>query len=110
MSLASRLHLLKVTHHGSSGGTSSKLVNSLQPAIAIASTDEHHSHKLEDDVRKRLGKAKIFTTYDGGRPTGQHEKDIIVQTDGRVREHGGVRGILFEIETRKPKLRRVEED
>ena len=77
---------------------------------SFTSTDEHHSHKLEDDVRKRLGDAEIFTTYDGGRPRGKHEMDVIVQTDGRVREHRGVRGVLFEIETRKPKLKRVEED
>ncbi len=102
--LVNRVHVLKVTHHGSSSGTSPNLVQTLLPAIAFASTDEHHTHRLEDDVRARLKPAAIYTTHDPSRPVHQ-EKDIVIRTDGRQRTHAGARGVMFEVWRRKPALR-----
>ncbi len=102
---APRIHLLKVTHHGSSHGTSQQLVDALDPAIAIASTADDEGHQLEEDVRRRLDRCAIYATFDSARPV-HKEKDIIVRTDGRVRNMGGTLGILFEVWRRKPALSR----
>ncbi len=99
--LSPRAHLLKVTHHGSSGGTSEKLVSDLRPGISIVSTTDHDSHWLEDDVEKTLSTSKIYATYD------RHDqlfRDIIVRTDGEVWRAGDNEGVLFEVETRAPVL------
>ena len=97
----SRVQLLKVTHHGSSSGTSPQLVASLRPAISIASTDVAPTHRLEPDVRTRLVTTAIYATYDGNRS--QHpRKDIIVRTDGYIWEENGVAGALFEVRMRDP--------
>ena len=96
-------HLLKVTHHGSSGGTSEQVVSSLRPKISIASTDSDPGHRLETDVRARLSESAIYATYDTRRR--RHPgKDIIVRTDGRVRQEDGFAGILFEVWRREPAL------
>ncbi|MBI4585571.1 MAG: MBL fold metallo-hydrolase [Planctomycetes bacterium] len=100
--LTQRAHLLKVTHHGSSDGTSPQLVASLRPAISIASTDLDPSHRLEADVRASLSSTEIYATYEPG--LSHPKRDIIVRTDGRVRTRDGVKGILFEVATRKPAL------
>lgn len=101
--ISRRTHMLKVTHHGSSSGTSAQFVASLRPAISIASTDEDPSHRLEDDVRDRLSTTAIYATYDPNRP--QHpEKDIVVRTDGWIWEENGFEGVLFEVSTREPVL------
>ena len=102
--LVSRVHVLKVTHHGSSSGTSPDLVQTFRPAIAFASTDPHHTHRLEDDVRLRLGDAAIYTTHDPSRPV-HEEKDIVIRTDGRQRSIEGTQGIMFEVWRRQPALR-----
>ena len=104
--LTSRVHLLKVTHHGSKDGTSPKLVASLRPAIAIASTDAAGTHSLEKKVRDRLEQQQttIYTTYDRTRPSQQKRKDIIVRTDGTTRKKGTFKGVLFEVQTRAPVL------
>lgn len=60
--LTNRVHLLKVTHHGSSSGTSPRLIAALNPAIAIASTDSDPGHRLEPDVEARLANAAIYMT------------------------------------------------
>jgi beta-lactamase superfamily II metal-dependent hydrolase len=103
--LVKTVHVLKVTHHGSSDGTSPNLVQAFPPAIAFASTAEHDTHQLEDDVRKRLGDAAIYTTYDGAARKVQTEQDIIIRTDGQQRTVEGVQGIMFEVWRRKPALR-----
>lgn len=98
-----RAHLLKVTHHGSSDGTSEQLVTSLRPAISIASTDADPGHRLEPDVRTRLSASAIYATYDPRRPR-HPAKDIIIRTDGRIRLVDRVQGVLFEIWRRQPAL------
>lgn len=102
--LVNRVHVLKVTHHGSSSGTSLNLVETLRPAIAFASTAEHHTHRLEKDVRARLQDAAIYTTYDKSRPK-HKEKDIIIRTDGTERTIDGAQGVMFEVWRRQPALR-----
>ena len=97
-----RIHLLKVTHHGSSDGTSASLVSSLRPAISIASTDPDPTHRLEADVRTRLSTSEIYATYDPVRSP--NPRDVIVRTDGRTRQKDGLTGIIFEVWTRVPAL------
>ncbi len=98
-----RAHLLKVTHHGSSDGTSEQLVSSLRPKIAVASTDSDPGHRLEPDVRGRLSASAIYATYDPHRRR-HPKKDIIVRTDGWIWEEDGFEGVLFEVWTREPVL------
>ncbi len=99
-----RVHVLKVTHHGSSSGTSPNLIQTLLPEIAFASTDKSPTHRLEDDVRATLHDAAIYTTHDKSRPK-HKEKDIIIRTDGRERMIAGTRGVMFEVWRRQPALR-----
>lgn len=73
-----RADVLKVTHHGSSSGTSNKLLCAVDPGIAIASTGHDAGHRLERGPLKRLGgrpgdREVLETRVDG---------DIILQTDG----------------------------
>jgi len=96
-------YLLKVTHHGSSDGTSKKLVSSLRPKISIVSTDSDPGHRLETDVRARLSKSAIYATYDTRRKR-HPRKDVIVRRDGRVRQENGFAGILFEVWRKEPAL------
>lgn len=102
--LSPQAHLLKVTHHGSSDGTSEELVSSLRPKVAIVSTDAPADHRLEADVRQTLmdAKSEIYATYEPGRPP--RKRDIVVRTDGRMWEQDGCTGILFEVRTRPPAL------
>ena len=102
--LTPRIHVLKITHHGSSTGTSPTLVARLNPSIAVASSAKDPGHRLEDDVRTvRLHSAKVYATYETwkekGRPSPPRRGDLIVRTDGRARKIGGVSGVLFEVET-----------
>ncbi|HYS74039.1 MAG TPA: MBL fold metallo-hydrolase [Thermoplasmata archaeon] len=104
VSITPRIHVLKITHHGSSTGTSAKLVARLNPSIAVASCAKDSGHRLEDDVRTvRLHAAKVYATYEQwkeeGRPPPPRRGDLIVRTDGRARKIGGMRGVLFEVET-----------
>jgi len=104
VSLTDRIHVLKITHHGSSTGTSATLVARLNPSIAVASSAKDPDHRLEDDVRTiRLHAAKVYATYETwkekGRPSPPRRGDLIVRTDGRARKIGGVSGVLFEVET-----------
>jgi len=102
--LVNRIHVLKVTHHGSSSGTSPDLIQTFRPALAFASTDAHHTHRLEADVRARLGDAAIYTTHDPSRPV-HKAKDIVIRTDGRQRTIDGTQGVMFEVWRRQPALR-----
>lgn len=97
-----RVHLLKVTHHGSSDGTDAQFVAGIRPAIAIASTDADPGHRLEQDVIQRLGTAAIYQTYDPGRPT--RRKDVVARTDGYLWTDGVNTGVMFEIVTRNRAL------
>jgi beta-lactamase superfamily II metal-dependent hydrolase len=98
--LAPRTHVLKVTHHGSSDGTSGRLVSVLRPAIAVASTDVGGGHRLEDDVRDRLSMSAVYATYEGAGPG----RDVFLRTDGRIWEKKGFKGVLFEVRTRRARL------
>jgi competence protein ComEC len=92
-----RADMLKITHHGSSSGTSLKALGAIKPAFAIASTADEGGHRLEADTLGRLvpsgGKRRVFETLVDG--------DITVRTDGAP--YGG--GALYRIE-----LDRVERD
>lgn len=103
-SVADRIEVLKITHHGSSSGTSPHLVGRLRPSIAVASSDRDPDHRLEDDVRERLHAARVFSTYETWREDGRAEPprrgDLVLRTDGKRRKIRGVAGILFEVERR----------
>lgn len=90
------VHVLKITHHGSSGGTCQGFVDHIKPRIAVASCSAAADHRLEQDVRRRLaGYAEIFDTATAN-------GDVVVRTDGKLATVGGKRGILFEVETVGP--------
>lgn len=86
--------LLKVTHHGSSSGTSVEFVKGVHPGMAIASTANDDGHRLEQDTLDRLGglgqPRRVFETHVDG--------DIVVLTDGR--SYGD--GILYQVEFETP--------
>ena len=84
---------LKITHHGSSSGTSKTFVNQVQPGLSIASTAMDDGHRLERDTLDRLGglgqPRRVFETHVDG--------DIIVLTDG----HPYGDGILYDVDFNK---------
>lgn len=96
-------HVLKITHHGSDGGTGANLVAHVRPRISVASSSKDPDHRLESAVRTRLedgGKAKVFDTANAG--GNNLSGDVIVRTDGVTRSLNGKTGILFEVETVVP--------
>ena len=88
--------ILKITHHGSEHGTGQAFVDAVEPRIAVASTSQDSGHRLEQEVRDRLGQGtKIFDTFtEGG--------DIIIRTDGRRRESRGGTGVVYEVRIDQP--------
>ena len=85
-----RSDVLKVTHHGSSGGTSVALIDKVKPGMAIASTARDGGHRLEKDTLRRIGcdgdpRCTFETVVDG---------DIILLTDG----HKFGDGFLYQID------------
>ncbi len=86
-----RADVLKVTHHGSSSGTSPQSVAAAKPAFAITSSSQDDpDHRLEEDTKERIldtpvGKRRIFNTDADG--------DIVVKTDGQD-YHGA---ILYQV-------------
>ena len=84
-------HVLKVTHHGSQNGTSTRFAAAVSPGIAFASTRNDSGHQWKAVARNRLAaRCKKFETWTHG--------DITIRTDG-----GGYRGgVLFEVSTRRP--------
>ena len=91
--------VLKVTHHGSEGGTGQPFVDAIRPKIAVSSSGDpsHEGHRFEEVTRDRLedqpGTQEIRTTHENG--------DIVIRTDGRIVNLGGRRGILYELEIDK---------
>lgn len=94
--------VLKVTHHGSSSGTATSVVNAIRPGIAIVSTGDDSGHRLEQDTLNRLGghsgppgpgargiRSVFETVVDG---------DIILRTDGRPY----ISGLLYQVEFNSP--------
>ena len=88
--------ILKITHHGSEHGTGHAFVDAVDPRIAVASTSQDPGHRLEPEVRERLGQGtEVFDTFtDGG--------DIIIRTDGQRRESGGQTGVVYEVRIEQP--------
>jgi competence protein ComEC len=84
-----RADVLKVTHHGSSSGTSLKTLKASSPGMAIASTGDDSSHRLEADTMGRIEnyvkRKYIFETLVKG--------DITLYTDGK--RAGG--NVLYEV-------------
>ncbi len=84
---------LKITHHGSSSGTSKTFVKRVQPGLSTASTAMDDGHRLERDTLTRLGglgrPRRVFETHVDG--------DIIVLTDG----HSFDDGILYDVDFNK---------
>jgi competence protein ComEC len=84
--------LLKVTHHGSSSGTSVDFLQRVRPGLSIASTAIDDGHRLERDTLDRLGglgqPRRVFETHVDG--------DIIVLTDGRPYGDGTLFDVSFE--------------
>ncbi len=88
--------ILKITHHGSEHGTGQAFVDAVDPRIAVASTSQDSSHRLEPEVRNRLGQGtEIFDTFTAG-------GDIIIRTDGQRRESGGHTGVVYEVRIETP--------
>lgn len=89
-----RADVLKITHHGSSSGTASSIVNAVKPGIAIASTGDDGGHRLERDTLDRLGgrpgPRRVFETLVDG--------DIILRTDGFPYRGG----MLYQVECDPP--------
>ncbi len=87
-----RADVLKVTHHGSSSGTSDECVAATRPAFAItSSTQRDDDHRLENDTRDRIinvpgTRRRIFNTDDRG--------EIVLRTDGEAYGDGA---ILYEV-------------
>ena len=87
-----RADLLKVTHHGSSGGTDETVLSEIRPGIAIASTANHDTHRLEQDTKDHInaGSAhvQIFETLAKG--------DIMIRTDGLTFGDGVLYEAVFD--------------
>ena len=96
LSASERQHdVLKVTHHGSAGGTSQLFVDSVKPRISVASSDSDEGHNLDGNVKSRLENfGKVYETLGSG--------DIRLRTDGIERQLSGEHGILIEVEEVRP--------
>lgn len=92
--------VLKITHHGSSSGTSTALVGRVRQGISLASTTADHHHRLEADTLERVGglgrPRRVFETVIDG--------DITLRTDGD--SFGS--GVLYEAEFTRPGLFEAE--
>lgn len=88
---------LKITHHGSDGGTGANFVRQTVPRIAVASTASDEGHRLERKVRTRLTQSNcvVFDTYRTG-------GDVAVRSDGQIWVADGREGALYEVEQTKP--------
>lgn len=86
-----RSDLLKITHHGSAGGTDAGVLADTRPGIAIASTGSDGGHRLEAVTRNRIAArgARVFETHRNG--NGQVDpRDLVVETDGLPINGGGI--------------------
>ena len=88
--------VLKVTHHGSEGGTDEGVLADIRPGIAIASTGSGSKHRLEAVTRRHITArgTRIFETHKD--ENGQVDaRDLLIETDG-LPINGG--GILYRVE------------
>lgn len=99
--------VLKITHHGSNGGTGKNFLKYSSPGIFVSSSASDDNHKLDPKVIKRisdyaktqgLGVKNDKFIFDTAKEGG----DIIIRTDGVARKIGRNYGILFEVEIHKP--------
>lgn len=92
--------VLKITHHGSSTGTSAALVGRVRQGISFASSTDDHHHRLEADTLQRVGglgqPRRVFETVIDG--------DITLRTDGDTFGEG----VLYEVEFDSPGAFAVE--
>ncbi len=92
--------VLKITHHGSSSGTSAALVARVRQGMSLASSTDNFRHRLEADTLKRIGglgnPRRVFETVIDG--------DITVRTDGGTFGNG----VLYEVEFLAPGLFEVD--
>ena len=89
--------ILKITHHGSDGGTCKEFVDVVKPKIAVASSTDDPSHRVEQSVRNNLGTCKIFDTATS-------KGDIVIWTDGLSHQVDGKEGVIYEVEEISPGL------
>lgn len=97
--------VLKITHHGSKGGTDKDVLAKIQPGIATASTAKHKSHDLDPKTRATIenqgDKIKIFETArtNSGKLSA---RDIVINTDGKSIAGSG---ILYHARRLTPKFK-----
>ena len=97
--------VLKITHHGSKGGTDKDVLTEIQPGIAIASTGKHKRHDLDpktrDTIKNQSNKIRIFETARAS--NGQlSARDIVLNTDGKSIDGSG---ILYRAPRLAPKFK-----
>ncbi len=99
--------LLKVTHHGSDGGTHKEFVDEVKPGLAIASSAPDSHHGIDKDTWTVLDNANVKVFETARKPNKNktiQRKDVVVQTDGK-RVGTGVAGrIIYKIRRLAPKL------
>jgi competence protein ComEC len=99
-----RADLLKITHHGSEGGTDEDVLRDIRPGIAIASTGDDGGHRLEDETRDHIlaggPRVRVFETYRDQKQN-VNERDIIIETDGLPIVG---KGILYRVRQVAPAL------
>lgn len=99
--------VLKVTHHGSRGGTDDGVLAKIDPGFAFVSNDAINGadHGVSNKVRVALVNqgVTLFETFQNDTGLEEH-RDIVIRTDGRPLDSGGV-GVLYRVERVVPKLR-----
>lgn len=85
--------VLKITHHGSKGGTDEDVLAEIKPGIAIASTGKGKRHDLDPKTRKTInrqsGQIRIFETARAN--NGQlSPRDVVLETDGKPIDGNGI--------------------
>ncbi|MCH8010796.1 MAG: hypothetical protein IIA61_02425 [Candidatus Marinimicrobia bacterium] len=92
--LLSETHVLKITHHGSSSGTGSLFLDAVRPHIAVASTSDHATHRLEEDVKERIrSEMPDALILDTSTANG----DLVIRTDGKIRTVGNNNGVVYDV-------------
>jgi len=100
--------VLKITHHGSNGGTGDNFLKYSSPGIFVCSSGEHDDHELDSRVRDRISNyAKTLGLSKNDKfifDAATEKGDIIIRTDGVARKIGRSFGVLFEVEIHKPRF------
>ena len=97
--------VLKITHHGSKGGTDKDVLAEIRPGIAIASTGKDKGHDLDPKTRATINnqsnKIRIFETARANNGK-QSARDMVLNTDGKSIEGSG---ILYHARRLAPKFK-----